>query len=529
MRAFLDNMLGQIREFFSKMSKKDKIRLAILAVIVIILAIVVVSLLSRTNYVTLYTAESLQEAGTIYEALVEMGEPARSEGTRILVPEGKESELRIRLAAQGTINSNQITYDILNSAAGFNITESHAKKLYDAQKSLEIKTQILATERIQNAIVTVNSGEYSPFVVSQGVRDATAAVMLTVRGGDTLTKSESQAIAAIITGSVPGIKNENIAIIDSRLNHYPVGDADVDIGEEMSSRIALQNLLATQIRTQAEQILTPIFGMSNLQIIANVNLNFDKKTTESVEFFPPIPGEMDGIVRSSSELYEAQRSAFAAEGIPGTDSNAMGTVEYPYGTLEDGDKYTRAVIEKNYEINETRTIIEHEQGIIQSMGIAVSVNSDSIVEDYTTEVTNLISKGIGILPGNIAVESVRFSEHEKTWQQIQEEQEAYEAMMRRREMLQTIIKWAVILLLGLAFISLIRSIVKTAKGPEESEELLLADGAIDYLADDDLSEAIEMDEIELNTKSSALEQIERFIDKDPGAVAQLLRNWLTDE
>ena len=30
-------------------------------------------------------------------------------------------------------------------------------------------------------------------------------------------------------------------------------------------------------------------------------------------------------------------------------------------------------------------------------------------------------------------------------------------------------------------------------------------------------------------KSADSEQIERFVDKDPAAVAQLLRNWLTDE
>jgi flagellar biosynthesis/type III secretory pathway M-ring protein FliF/YscJ len=40
---------------------------------------------------------------------------------------------------------------------------------------------------------------------------------------------------------------------------------------------------------------------------------------------------------------------------------------------------------------------------------------------------------------------------------------------------------------------------------------------------------IDYDEVELSTKSVGLEQIERFIDKDAGAVAQLLRNWLTDD
>jgi len=39
----------------------------------------------------------------------------------------------------------------------------------------------------------------------------------------------------------------------------------------------------------------------------------------------------------------------------------------------------------------------------------------------------------------------------------------------------------------------------------------------------------ELEEIEINQKSAGLEQIERFIDKDAASVAQLLRNWLSEE
>jgi flagellar biosynthesis/type III secretory pathway M-ring protein FliF/YscJ len=66
--------------------------------------------------------------------------------------------------------------------------------------------------------------------------------------------------------------------------------------------------------------------------------------------------------------------------------------------------------------------------------------------------------------------------------------------------------------------------------------MLVAAGAdgIDYLIgdDDDLAEQaaqVEFEDIEINTKSPGLEQVEKFIDRDPGSVAQLLRNWLSDE
>ena len=528
MREFMENILRQIREFFGKLTRKDKIRLAILSAAVIILAIVIVSLLSRTTYAILYTAKSDAEAGTVHDALLEMNEQVRVQGRTILVPEGKVDELRNRLAAQQVIESNELNYDMLNDAAGFNITESHAKQLYDRQKSLEIRAQIMKFERIQSAMVTMTSGETSPYVLSIGVKKATAAVVIETKGGAMLTNAEAQAIAETVKHNVPGIEYEDISITDTKMNHYKIGDGSVDLDTEINSRIALKNYLQQQIQEQGERIVTPIFGISNSQVTVSVTLNFDKKVTESVEFFPPIPGEEDGIVRSSSELYENQRRDGAAEGVPGTDSNAMGTLEYPYGTLADGYEYAKALIEKNYEIDETRTMIEHEQGAIQAISVSVLIDKELFSEDYSDEVTNLVSKGLGIRPEYVAVEYVPFTYHGVDYGAMIDEMNALQEQERRKEIIQMVLVCAVILLLGLALISLAKAIIRAVKGPEP-EELVLADGEIDYLVDDEFEEEEYEDDVALNTKSTALEQIERFIDKDPASVAQLLRNWLTDD
>jgi flagellar M-ring protein FliF len=250
-----------------------------------------------------------------------------------------------------------------------------------------------------------------------------------------------------------------------------------------------------------------------------------------VEFTPPIPGEMDGIVRSASQIWETQRRAAGAEGIPGTDTNAMGTVEYPYGTLGDGELYARYLYERNYEMNELRTMIERAQGTIQYLSISVLINSENVEEDYSEAIRNLIAMGIGVAPMNIAVEHVPFYEDTSLadWWAAWDE---YEEQLRRQALFQNILMWAVILLLGLAFISLIKTFIKAVKPPPEPEPALADGGMIDYLADDEeymIDEMEHYEDIELNTKSTGLEQIERFIDKDPSAVAQLLRNWLVDE
>ena len=531
MRASIDRMLAQLREYFGKMPRKSKIQLAILSTLVIVLAIVAVSFFSRTNYVTLINAQSESEAGDVYIALIEMGVPARVEGTRVLVPENRASELKVVLSAQGVLGPGGPDLSIMQSAAAFSVTDSHAKKLYDAQLASEIRAAILASPRIQDAQVIVSSGQSSPFRFPTGAREAKTSVMLTIRGGAMLTSQEAQTIAELIKGSVPGISFENISISDNNFNYYKIGDTTVDFDTEMVSRIALQNRLTEQLQTQVEQLLTPIFGMSKVQVLVNISLDFDTVVRESVEFSPPIAGEMDGIVRSSSEIYESQRNAEAAAGIPGTDTNLAPT-EYPYGTLGDGEEYRRAVIERNYEINETRTIIERERGKIESLNIAVLIDENAAEEDYTAEVTNLVSRGLGVPLANVAVERVPFSFHDTSLADMYAAYEEFERQSRQRELIQYIIMWAVILLLGLAFMSLIRRIVKTVKPPPEPEPLLAVGAGIDYLTDDDdeeYEEEPEFEEVDLQKKSTGLEQIEKFIDKDPGAVAALLRNWLSDE
>jgi len=542
-------MLTQLKEYFGKMSRGNKIRLAILSVVIVILAIVIVSLLTRTKYVTMYTAKDPAEAGDIHAAIKEMNIPVKIEDTRVLVPEGKVDELRATIASRGVIGANGRDLSIMQGASGFSVTEQHATKLYEAQCEADIRASILTSEKIQNANVLVNFGETSPFRSSSNAKQASCSVVLTLTGGAVLTNQEAQSIAEYILRSVQGISYENIAIMDNNLKYYNLEeDIAVDFDSEMNYRIALQNRLTEQLKAAGEQLVTPIFGAGNVRVTPTIRLNFDRIVKESVEFDPPVAGEIDGIIRSSSELWEAQRRDDAAEGIPGTDSNAMGTVEYPYGSLNDKEQYGRTLMEKNYEINETKTIIEEEQGKIDFLSVAVLVNSDAAAEDYSAEVANLVSAGLGIDPDNVRVESIPF--HIDTSEEdAAKEREAYESRIRQRELIQTIIMWAVILLLGLALITLIRTIVKAVKPPPEPTPAFVDGGlgvgadmgaevgsgigmGIDYMADmdEEIIDVTEDDEIELQqTKPSGLEQIEKFIDKDPAAVAQLLRNWLSDE
>jgi len=334
---------------------------------------------------------------------------------------------------------------------------------------------------------------------------------------------------------VPGIEFEDIHITDSDLNHYPVGTQVVNPEIEFIERIALENQLTAQFQTQIHQLLSPIFGMSNLQVQPYVRLNFDRMVTEQVEFAPPVPGELGGIVRSSEIVRERSRRWGPAEGVPGTDSNAMGSIEYPWGEFDDQDMWMRHVETMNYEINETRRVIEHEYGVIRDLGISVVINRDlegreGEEYDFSTEVADLITMAIGVPLANVRVQLLPFFVDPEI-AAAQERMEELAAAQRTRDMVEMIIMYAVIVLLGVMVFLLGRTIVKALNPEPEPEPMLAAAGmdGIDYLISDETEAAVEYEDVDLTAKSAGLEQVERFIDKDAASVAQLLRNWLSDE
>jgi flagellar biosynthesis/type III secretory pathway M-ring protein FliF/YscJ len=47
--------------------------------------------------------------------------------------------------------------------------------------------------------------------------------------------------------------------------------------------------------------------------------------------------------------------------------------------------------------------------------------------------------------------------------------------------------------------------------------------------DPELAKEKAIAELELKAKAETIDQLEKFIDKNPNAVAQLLRNWLSEE
>ena len=124
------------------------------------------------------------------------------------------------------------------------------------------------------------------------------------------------------------------------------------------------------------------------------------------------------------------------------------------------------------------------------------------------EFYNLVAKATGISRDNISILA-----YEIPFFQAKED-----STLPYTTILAIVMIVLILGLLGFIVFKSTRSVVVEEVEPEVSVEDLLASTRND-----------ELDEIEYEDKSDVRKAIEKFVDENPAAVAQLLRNWLNDD
>ena len=535
MREFFASVWQQIRDFIAGLTPKERIRLLVMAVIIVLLSVAAAYMLGRTEYDVLYTGIAAAKAGEIVTALEEMGVPYKTQGSdTVLIPRDQVSEVRMRLSADKVAPGIAATPDIYSSlGGGFGTTDEERNTYLRYQTQSDLRTAINQIDKVEDSMVFLNLPKSSSVVLANST-PATASVQVKLRQNEILTDLEATAIGEMVADSV-GLELDNITVLDTRMKVYTMG-----FQESSAIGVAKQMELERQMRVQLENnviaLLSPVFGAANISITASVALNFDRETVSSVEFAPPA-GREEGLVVSLSELFEFAHGEYFDGGIPGTDSNGMGTAWYPYGEVTDPEEhYHRILREMNLEIDETRTEIERAQGTIRNLSIAVLLNSHEIDEesgiDYINTVKDLVSKAIGVTDTLVSVQQLPFSDLNDA--NPFEQQQAFEKRQERQMYIRMGLNFLIVVLLIAAIFLMVRMILK-ARADRQRVILATTDGtgrSVDYLADGSLDGAEGGDglqDINISSKTEGVLQLEKLIDKDPEAVAQLLRNWLSDD
>lgn len=524
----LTKIPARIAESFKKMTKGQKVRLFVLIAIVVAILIVVSVVLNQKNYVVVFTG-SAAEAGDVMTALDDLGVDYKPQGAgTILVEESVAPSVKMQLAAQG-YPSNGFNNEIFQNAAGLGMTDMEKNKYYQFQIQENIRQTILKIDKVQDAVVNLDLGESSSYVLSSDETKPTASVMLTLKNNQMLSDSEAKTIAMIVSGAVSGMSDEDVRIVDSQSHSYSTNGDNVISG--VDTQLGLQDEVRQNLQTQVTNLLAAVVGEANVRATVNVRLNFDSKTTDSVKFSPPVEGSTEGIAVSMKNLVE-EITNDANGSVAGLDANGDAS-QYLNALNENADnsKYYQASTEANYELNQIKEHIVAEKGQIEELSVSVIINSDA-VDDYSEEFKQLVTTAIGVDPERITVIPLPFAKVDDTAAQdaLNEQQEMLSSM-QSAETTRLMIILATVLIVMIFLLMIIRTF-------KRKPEPALAEGGFEYIADEEIIPGQmtrpqpSFDEIRLEDfekTDDKLSILEDYIGKNPESVANLLRNWLNED
>jgi len=575
---FFKKLTGRIANYFKNLEKGQRTRLIIFAALAVAIIAAASVLLNQKSYTVLYSGMDAADAGEVLSELSDMGVDAKAKGTdTILVESEKADSVRMQLAAEGYPKSG-FNFDIFSKASGLGTTDMEKRIYYQFQLQDNLSNVIKKMSKIDDAVVNISLADESDFVLSSDEKPANASVLLKLKDGATLTEQEARTIAELVSKSVSNLSLENVRIVDSNMKLYSLEEDPQEVSfENMGTQLQLEQAVKERLKDQVISLLTPVFGEEHVLASVNVTLNFDRQTTSSVEFNPPVEGSSQGLAVSIKQLAEAVKGNGDASGVPGVDMNGIGSLSsYPQVGTDENSVYSKVSTEANLELNETRTQIESAQGQIRDLSVAVVIDNSNLDEDYSQSVRNLVANAIGVKADNISVEMLPFA----TLQNAQDNNDINEAFNMQKEILNTannaattqliIIAATVVLVLIIVIVAIISlrkkpdvpvtysvseepgSLVNVQAGsgdilpvqeaaaepapapepePEEYETEPEYEPEPEYEYEYEYEPEPEIPEIpEITEKEdTTLIQLERYIDKNPEAVAQLLRSWISDD
>ncbi|MDK2903150.1 MAG: flagellar M-ring protein FliF [Clostridiales bacterium] len=509
------NMRKQLNEFWQGLTPAQKNRIIIATVLIIAGIAITGAVLGRQQYTVLYSGLDVKEAGEITQKLDEMGVPWRATagGTAIEVPKGQDAKIRMQLATEG-IPKTGGNYDLFMQSSAFGTTDYKEQKLYVFQQQERLQESIMTIQGVDQAVVNISVPEEDSFVLKEDVQPATASVLLKLSPGVEMKSAQVSGIQQLVAKSVIGLQPENVTVIDDQANILSVEKKEDDIGTA-DQQVDLEKKVQDELQQELLQLLEPIFGPKKVVVGVGVQLDFDKRSSESIQWQPVLDDE--GIAVSMQTIKESMINMPAGE-PPGTPTNGqepLGNPEIDQGNSE----YNKEENTINYEVNQLKQQVEEAQGKLKSMTISVVVDGENISEQVRQQVQSVVAGAAGIDAQYVTVQAMPFSVA-SLQEDINNALNASQQQKQAENMRNIILGLIAAAVAGAAaFIA-----VRATNARRRAAEIEMAEAA----APAGVSiEEIPMESEDEHTKIK--QQIEKLVDQKPDVVAQLLRTWLNEE
>ena len=314
----------------------------------------------------LYADMDLREAGQIADLLdhSHIAHEVGPDGTRISVPASEVSRARLLLAKDGLPSGGSIGYEIFDRGDG--LTASQFQQAINQTRAMEgeLARSIRLISGVRGARVHLVLPKREPFARDRV--EAQASVVLTMTGATRMDREGVQAVLNLVASAVPGLRPQNIGIIDSRGNLLARAGEDAGpAGPAAELRTATEQRLSRAV----EDMLERTVGPGRVRAETAVEMDYDQ-VHETQEKYDP-EGKVERSTQNNSstnKTSEASSTVSVANNLPNADAGSA-----PAGSQEQRTEET-----SNYEIGKTVRTTIREQPQIRRISLAVLVDQVAV-------------------------------------------------------------------------------------------------------------------------------------------------------
>jgi flagellar M-ring protein FliF len=401
---------------------------------------VLVMFASKPNFTPAFTRVTAADATTIESALRAANIPYQvtDAGSTIEVPVESLGDAKIAAGAAGVTSEggNDTTGWNLFNNQGFGQSQFDQNVTYQRALEGELTKTIQSMEGVGGARVSIVLAQTA--ALSSQDTPASAAVVLSMTGGQAPSSGLVQAIVNTVANSVQGLKTDNVVVSDDQ-GHVLAGAANsIDTAAAQA-----KDLIEQQARTKIENLIAAALGPGHASIAVSAVVD-TSKVEQEITTYAPAGSDPPVSIHSVSETY-GSGSTGGACGIPGTNSNVAGVPSYPGVCASStaattaaptaspsssaspaagataapaataagaGSGYSKQDMTVNYSVSQTVQHIVTEPGVVKKLSVAVFVDQGALgtLTADTLKTSILAAIGADTTRGDVvAVQAVPFA------------------------------------------------------------------------------------------------------------------------
>lgn len=355
--------------FFGSLKALGAMRLAgIVGVGVIVLAIIGgIAMRGSTKPMSLLFGDlELRDSGQVTASLDKMRVPyeLRGGGSQIFVPSDQVDRMRLAMARDGIPAGGSVGYEVFDRSDS--LTSNQFQQQMNQLRALEgeLARTIRTIRGVRNARVHLVLSKREPFAREQ--QEAQASIVLSMAGSRRMDDGEVQAIVNLVSSAVPGLKAQNVSVVDDRgqlLARPGRGtgrDAVARTNDE--ARRAIEQRLAQAV----EDMLGRTLGAGHVRAEATVEMDFER-FNEIQERYDPDGQVVRNLQTTSdtSKSTEPPPAVSVQNNLPNPEGQAGGA---------GGTASNRQEENTTYEISKTVRTLVRDTPSIKRLSMAVLVD-----------------------------------------------------------------------------------------------------------------------------------------------------------